>query len=60
MSSQDGEKEVRKLVIPTENGANNLSFCPAEDSRNVVAFQFNVSARVHSGCGRVRRLMWIP
>ena len=50
------KEEVRKLVIPAENGANNLSFCSAEDARNIVAvggptnigiksLQFNVSYR---------------
>ncbi len=47
---------TKKLVIPVENGANNISFCSADGAKNVVAvggaskigiksFQFQVSSR---------------
>ena len=28
---------VDKFVIQTENSANNLTFCPAEEERNIIA-----------------------
>ena len=28
---------VDKFVIQTENSANNLTFCPAEEARNIIA-----------------------